>query len=208
MTKGAEDHILDDRVRFYLRNRADIDEWAKLRSEAHVAFDTYFRGLEPDLESLFADTPADVRIAFHEGLPRFVCWLDHWPLTDSGHPVISVALEWPKGVIPDAPDAAPYVGVLVLMNEAPAEALRAAFRQGAVEIRDRDGWKHTKTWPVWQRVVAEGEYWDELDDYRSELLLAVQKTWDTFAGLIDQATAGVNQDGEPPDEMTTTAPNG
>ncbi len=179
--------VLDDRIRFYLRNRADIDEWARIRDDARAVFNQFMRTLGPHIEERLED---GVRVGFHDNLPRWVCWREGWPVIDTEHnrnPVISVPLEWTARVIPDDPAQAPYLGVLVLLDHPDGQALRSTFRDQVLDVRERGGWHHTRQWPVWRRVIAEGAYWDDLDGYRKRLLDDLATAWATFSPVIQKA---------------------
>ena len=189
--------ILDDRARFYLRNRADIEEWASLGSQARTSLHHYLQGLGPDIEERLAGDGSQVNVEYHDGNPRFVCWLEEWDaVNESGHPLLSVALEWTRNVTPDHPDRAPYVGVLALLSTPRGERLRRAFRDRAIETRTRQGWKHNNTWPAWKPVLADGEYWDHLDGYREQLLKELATTWEAFSGHITDAAASLDAEPE------------
>jgi len=52
----------DERVRFYLRNRDRIEEWAALRAEAAAAIDEWLFELRPAVEDLAQGFGSDVRV--------------------------------------------------------------------------------------------------------------------------------------------------
>lgn len=183
---------LDDRARFYLSHRAEIEEWAALRGEATAAISQYLSGIGPTIEDALADLDEAIIVQpylDYDNWPRFVCCLPDWPVeAEHGHAVIAVVLEWDKNrVALDSPDLAPYTGVRIEMNDPLGPPLRAAFMARARTTRDRERWQHQKMWPAWDRWPAEGAYWDDLDAYRDLAVERLVHTWNTFAGFIAQA---------------------
>lgn len=193
-----EGAVFDDRVLFYLRHRADIEEWAALAGEASEAVDGYLRRLRPAIENRLAGGEEERLVRrFLDGNHRFLTGYERWPASKNGHWHISVALEWPKRTTLDHRGRCPYVGVMVPQSHDAGKTLGAKFRELADDTRKIHGWGTSPWWPVYRPVAAPASYWENLDSYREQLLDAIDDTWEKFGLYIDEALEGATPVAQP-----------
>lgn len=176
----------DERVRFYLRHRQQIEEWAALRSEATSAIDAWLGEMGSDVADL--DLGADVELqvvrADEQAYPAFRFTRTTWGRAPH---VLSVGLEWQRGktVLSDA--SAPYVGVRAPQSEPIGVALRA--HEALTETRSRRRDRASIWWPAYCYVPAPIAFPEGADEYRQSLLAQLRSVWDAYAPLIDLVVA-------------------
>lgn len=117
----------DERVRFYLRHRARLEEWAGLRSEAVAAVHAWLVGLRPDVKRLASELGPDVlvqaRVSDDTDWPSFLLFRSAWPVRSEG-PAACVALEWGRRRVVLHDDDWPYVGLRSFKDDPIGIALR------------------------------------------------------------------------------------
>lgn len=93
--------IDDERVRFYLRHREQIEQWAALRSEAATAVDDWLLGLRDDVDALMVELGSDVAVCVRDQpdatFPGFLLFRRAWSVKDAADPQSSIGLEWVRG---------------------------------------------------------------------------------------------------------------
>lgn len=180
----------DERVRFYLKHRDQIEEWAALRSEAAVAVDEWLAQLRLDVEELARSLGASVRVHALVGTEQA------WPsfrLTDSvwdekPEPA-SVALEWMRGRTTMRGTFLPYVGVKSPKTTSIGVALRAsdAFRQ----VRQTRKEATTPWWASLKYFAPDAAFPASADAFRETLIEALRDAWRAYSGIVSSVVAGV-----------------
>ncbi len=181
--------IHDERVRFYLRHRERIEEWAALKKEATAALDEWLDGLRP----MIAETTQalgvqlNARIDPDEEWPTYQLVRPTWPLHDSGQPRVCVALQWHRWSVTLGPGEPPYVGV-VCRN---ADPLGLALRSSDAMKTARLARNHrTTSWYAALGYVLPGpEVPDSFDEYRDKLIEELSLAWRAYAPVIDVVLA-------------------
>jgi len=175
----------DEPLRFYLQHRGQIEEWASLRDKVSKATKDAFLGLQPRVESLAGELEVNVNVVNAEkGWPRFELFRHTWR-TANADLVASVFLEIDgRNVMPDSPADAPYTGILVR----DARSSGAALRQGILAEKEgyRAGTLYQGGQLFYRRVIARPNWWEDADQWQSELIAALRATWDKFAARVDQ----------------------
>lgn len=178
----------DERVRFYLRHRVQIAEWAALRADAAEAVDEWLLGLEPHVSALAAQLGAGVASSASTAeelpCPSFQLARATWPRTDAGGLVVSVNLEWVRGRTTLLALASPYVGLRSLKESSLGAVLRADEATKSV----RTGRKDTPNpwWVGYGYVLPKVPFPDEAEKYRQALIDALRAAWNAYAPVVDQ----------------------
>jgi hypothetical protein len=184
--------VPDERVAFYLKHQQRIEEWAALAPDAQSAAQQFLRSCEPDLLTLAATLGPDLRsfVSLDEPWPKLFVCRSEW-LTDadsSKSPWVAIGLEWQATEVTfGGHKKSAYSGVWV-NEEAPGgpqfrATLNAAFRDAGLPSTPRLEWSN-EWWPVYRWEPAQGDYWDDLRPYRSQLVDAVQFFWKNFEPTI------------------------
>jgi hypothetical protein len=181
----------DERVRFYLRHREKIEEWAALRSESAVAVDEWLLGLRPDVERLARDLDRNVTLHVldrtDEALPGYRLVRTFWPESGNPDPPASVGLEWIRGRTTLRASTSPYVG-LRAPKERPLGALirqTDSFRKARVHRKDTAGpW-----WVGYGYVSPSPAFPEDAEEYRAALIDALRRAWADYAPLVDAVVA-------------------
>ena len=183
----------DERVRFYLKHRQQIETWAALRKEASAAVDAWLRTLVDDVEQLAGDLGTDVRALPPEDegdWPFFGLVRETWS-AGGARPWIKVGLQWVRKDVLLREGQVPYVGVSTYVGEDHGVKLRAAFRKHADPTRRARGDRTTPWWPALREVPCDFDYWDKRDAARDTLLAALREAFEVYSPLVDQAVATV-----------------
>lgn len=178
----------DERIRFYLRHRDQIEAWAGLRAETGVAIDALLERLSDEVEGLVTELGDDVVLTptiDGDAYPRFLLQRDGWGCGPAG-PRVAVTLEWVRGKTFLAGTASPYVGVRFALTDDATRLVRNDFRDATQTIRSRRSDKATPWWPCLGYVPADGPFWDDFDAYREKLMRALRSAWEEYAGAVDE----------------------
>jgi hypothetical protein len=187
--------VMDERVRFYLRHREQIEAWAALKSEAAAAIDERLEQLVEDVEGLVGDLGDDVELSAvvqGEAYPRLLLHRKSWRQTE-GSPEASVALEWARGKTLLGPTACPYVGVRFDISTERVRLLRNAFRDRVQPTRAARGDKATPWWPCLRNLPGSGEFWDDFQPYRQQLVDALEQAWVAYQDPLGQVLTAAEE---------------
>ncbi len=176
-----DDHprrIRDPRARFYLDHRAQIEEWAALRSEAGRALYDLLLDLVDELavevqergERLARTADLD-----KGGYPRLVLEDASWRAPTELNAPYGLALEWERATIASGGQARVYVAVRADPDHPRYDAVKEQVRSAAAGWKRQlgAGWQGTSTtWPCFRYLHANGQALDEvalLQQARQEL---------------------------------------
>ncbi|HLG55146.1 MAG TPA: hypothetical protein VI485_07435 [Vicinamibacterales bacterium] len=181
--------LTDERVRFYLRHRDQLEEWWTLRLEAASAIDEWLNGLTVDFESLAADIGKDVDlvVAFEDAWPSLFLKRSTWPGTIAANATVLIGLQWARGKTLLGASNSPYVGIHCEKTTAIARALREDTQLQDSRRQRKD--KQTGWWPAFSYVLPEEPFPEQADKYRQRLLDSVREAWNTYASTVDRAVA-------------------
>lgn len=183
--------IDDDRVRFYLRHREQIEQWAALRSEAASAIDEWLLALRGDVEELVAELGPDVTVCVRHttdnAWPGFLLFRRAWSVKDATNPQPSVGLEWGRASTTLRGTAAPYVGLRSFRDTELGAAFRgrADLKRVRAERRDATG----PNWVAYGYVLPSEPFPENEAGYRALLLEALRDAWRAYAPFVDDSTA-------------------
>lgn len=176
--------IEDEPVRFFLRNRTQIEEWAALAVEAKQLAHKVMTAVGGQL----AERPpagAEV-IAGEEG--GYGGWLLARPdwLGEDGRPIAAVGIAWSLKAV-DFRRGNSWIGIWRGERDQPdpvADALRSSLADAAQELGLRNkGWPR---WPMYRTAPGPtGEFWDDLRPWLDELESSVRSVWERTAEEID-----------------------
>ncbi len=190
--------LSDERVRFYLRHRDQIETWAALRSEAAAAIDTELERIRDDIESLAADLGDDVLLLTKiegEAYPRFLLHRESWK-QNANDPVVSIALEWMRGKTFLNGNASAYVGIRVTVKDQATRKLRTSIKDATQTQRSERGDRVGQWWPCLRYCPCVEPFWDDFETYRRQLLGELRHAWEAY----DAPLESVVQSAEPPGE--------
>lgn len=182
------DRIDDEPVRFFLRHRAQIEEWAGLVAEARRLA---AQALNSVGEHLAADPPAgaDVATVDDGNYDARRLYRPSW-VGDDGRPVAAIGVGWsPMSV--DFRAGSCWIGVWRGLRDEPdavVDELRASLAKPAEVLGLKSkGWRQ---WPLYRSAPGPaGEFWDDLGPWLSEIERLVRWVWDGVADDIDVIVA-------------------
>ena len=183
--------LTDERVIFYLRNQARIEEWAAIRTEAAATIDVWLSELGQPIEALGKEQEMGGNVDFLADTNAETAW----PLIKLGRPAwnagqagvdVAVALQWARGRTTLHGNNLPYVGVIAPQARPLGSALRASL--DVRELRKNRKELTSIYWVAYHYVAPPPEFWTiaAQDSYREQLLRAVGETWLAYAPIIDR----------------------
>jgi hypothetical protein len=177
------DQIEDEPVRFFLRHRAQIEEWAALASEAkqiaHQAMTTVGDRLAENPlagAEIFAgdDGGNDARLLYRPG------WLG-----DDGRPMAAVGIGWRPTTVDFKPSSS-WIGVWRGQRDDPdplVDRLQSSLAElaAALELTHKE-----KQWPLYKYGPGpSGVFWDDLQPWLKEIEDEVRTVWARAADEMD-----------------------
>lgn len=185
--------IDDERVRFYFRNRMQIEEWAALRTEAAMAVDEWLEQLGPELSDLADQLGSDVRLCTRidkeQALPSFRLYRLAWP-TNADDDLVCIALEWVRYQTTMRKGFTPYVGVRAPKGHPFGQALRSSEQLKQVRLTRKDNHSPASTsWPAYGYVVPPADFPVSTDSYRTDLIEALRIAWTAYEPIVTSVLA-------------------
>lgn len=188
-----DDPLGDDRLRFFLKNRALIEQWASLGKEVTAAIDEILQGLAPEMEALASRLGQDVFSGLYgpaSQWPRFAFARSTWPRVPE-EPLLAVTLEWQANrVNPSGPNG-PYVGIRIpdplKVGSSVTDRLKAITKGRLRGYTVLSQW-----WPAHKRLPATrgSEWWVDVPGWRAEMVDAVAAAWPQLESAVEEALAG------------------
>ncbi len=184
----------DDRVKFYLRNRDQIEQWAALRVEAASAMDEWLGSLAPEVQAL-ADRlskggPQVIAVAMLDpegAYPKLKLTRPAWQAASGAEGGVSVCLEWQRARTTLYGALTPYVGIHAAKSTPVGVTLR---QQPLVTPRTGEPTRTTNAWwaALW-RIAPPRDFPAEQARYRQMLIEGMETAWEDYAERIDRAVA-------------------
>jgi hypothetical protein len=182
------DDLGDERIRFFLRNRADIKAWAAIESDVIAATRELLARAQPLVEEAFATLEPTAVVGRHDSGPweRIFVQREGWP------PSVGLALEWHRDVDPLA--NAPKVGVFWWAD--PPTLVDPRSRLGLVVDRNalqKLGYKvpMSGVWPVGAYVKSGPDWWRDPQAWITGIVQLLVAGWPLVALQIDEVLLGV-----------------
>ncbi|WP_430788090.1 PD-(D/E)XK nuclease family protein [Actinoplanes sp. G11-F43] len=176
----------DDKTKFYLRHRSQIEEWAALRDEAvkevEAAVELGMDSIDPAILA-----KADYGWTSNAAYTTYELTRPAWQL---GALQATIALQWHgPGLLIDGDSTWPYVGVRIyhaksLAKDRLAKLLTERLEEHAVKL----GWNHSQIaqgWLWWRFVKPTGSD-EELESLTETCRNAVEDGWRTLSGPLDE----------------------
>jgi hypothetical protein len=185
----------DERLRFYLRHRNQIEEWLALGKEVRTATVELFGALQPEMEALAASLGDDVRQRFVPGQwSSYQFWRETWPSAAAGpgvavnteaFPTVAVSMECPRDVDP-AGDTPPSVGVSINSTD---KELVIAIKEATKGLTGR--YKRGSVWPIYRPLPAAAgvDWYQDARSWQQELVREMKEAWQELEPLIDPVLA-------------------
>jgi len=185
----------DERVRFYLRHREQIEAWAALRTETASAIDDLLEQMAEDVDELATELDGDVVMTSRvdgQNYPHFLLHRAEWGFEPT-NPQAAVGFEWARSKTFLAGAHSPYVGVRFDISDNDTRILRNAFRDAVQATRSNRKDKASPYWPCYRYLPADGEFWLDFTPYRAQVIAALRDAWSVYERAItgvlaDEAT--------------------
>lgn len=169
--------IDDERIRFYLRHQAEIDEWAAVGDDVHPIADAFYASLLPDVEAA-APEGVSVRLTGERWL-RIALANPAW--RTRYRPTVEVAFEW-KRETAGFTTGQRRIGVRVARGEPDGPATVAALTEALADAREPAFASHGGHWPAFrQEPPPSGPWWDDLGPFREQLVGSLLEAWHRLA---------------------------
>jgi hypothetical protein len=173
----------DERIQFFLRNRADIKAWAAIEPDVMAATRELLARAQPEIEEALLALDHDVLVGRHDGGPweRIFARRERWPES------LGLALEWHRNVDPTSNP--PKMGVFWCADRPTSEEQRTRF----ATVVDRPalqklGYKvpMSAVWPVGAFVPAAPDWWQDPPSWITATVERLSAAWPLIAPLVDE----------------------
>lgn len=176
--------IEDEPLRFFLRHRAQIEEWAALAGEAKRLAHQVMIAVGDRL----AERPpagSEVMAGEEGGYRSWLLYRPEWVGQD-GQPIAAVGIVW-SGKAVDFRKGDSWIGVWRGLRDKPdplIDVLRSSLAPAAENLGLKSkGWPE---WPLYRSAPAPtGEFWDDLRPWLDQLERSVRSVWELTAEDID-----------------------
>jgi len=180
--------IGDERIAFYLENRRQIDEWARLKTEAVDAVYAVFQQLGEKLEAAVSGLDgAPLLMPFLESsYPAYALIESSWPPAEPDRRVpVGVTLEMHRGELLSGPSVPKiYLGIRTERSLPGSKDLHTALRAACGE----QNFYATSYWPSLRYVPSPTDrWWEDRQAFEQTLVGGLVKAWDDLAPLVRTA---------------------
>lgn len=189
--------IDDPKIAFYLKNQALIEEWSRLAKGASSVVDTFLCSCERDLAQLAKgfSPNASLIVQLEGDYPKILLYQPAW-IRSNGPPIelhAGIGLEWHRDTglgFAQSPNCA-YAGVWTNLHVDSGKNLSRNLRRafGDAGLSRQHGLVSHEWWPAYRYEMATGEFWNDLNVYRLQLVESVRFFWTTFAPKVQEAVA-------------------
>lgn len=207
-TLGSGSPLADDRIQFFLKNRALIAEWASIADELAAETERELLALRPAIAAeIGAQHGREAHVTERRagGSRGVLLHLPAWGTAGSDAPDVALGIGWEGSLVhpdPAWPGASvPYVGVVASRTTERGrrieEDLRRAIPDGVPQgkpFRARPAatapeYVHGIDWVAYRRVPADPSWYRDLVAWRMSVIAAVRGCWEDWAPRIDAAIA-------------------
>lgn len=178
----------DERVRFYIRHREQIEQWAMLRTEAAAAMDDWLAGLEPEIEAMARERGPDVLVRRNSdpAFPVILLERDGWG-RGSATDLLGVGLGWARGKTSLRGQGLPYVGLFAGKTPGLGEAVRASEEVRRARVARKE--TSSQWWAAYAYIPPPSSFPDEVEPYREVLLNTLRTAWETYDPIVSTLVA-------------------
>jgi hypothetical protein len=187
-----DDLFSDERIQFFLRNRADIKAWAAIEADVIAATKELLASAQGQIEEAFSTIEPTALIGRHDSgsWERLFVRRENWPSA------VALALEWqPRTVDPLA--NGPKVGVFWWADPPTLEAPRSRLAQLADKnALQRLGYKvpMSGVWPIGMYVKSAPDWWRDPGAWIAGIVAQMTSAWPLVAPQIDEVLDGWSPD--------------
>jgi hypothetical protein len=169
--QGAD--LFDVPTTFFLTHREQIERWYALKARAAEAVHEYLLTFHDELEAVAAEEDLELRL-FETGRQRWnlLLWPPDMALDAKGEPPIAVGLRWHRiDTVIEEEARAPRVGVRVgrAGRNDVWERFLSSGQPSTRQLRDQEGYRSDRIWPVFRNVPSTPHWWADLDGYRAQV---------------------------------------
>ena len=182
--------IKDERIKFYLKHRQQIEEWAKIKESvhkfAHEFYANLFEHLRDEAQKSETFDHVDIKIVINGGSenPSIRFRRCNWPEAEGG-PRLDLA--WWKAKV-DFLGRNVWCGIRVDQGTCYRPVLDKTRGECPEVYRRYDKW-----YPMYRYIDPPGkDFWEDskLEEYGNSVIKTVLKAWCDLALLVDKAVAG------------------
>jgi hypothetical protein len=179
-----DDLFDDERIQFFLRNRADIKAWAAIESDVTAATRELLARSQPAFEERVLAMEPEALIGRGDGgqFERIVARRSHWP------PTVALSLEWNRSVDPVG-NSRPKMGVFWWADPPTLVDPRSRFVQTVDKAQlQRLGYKVPldSVWPVGAYEAAATDWWRQPSAWIESIVERLTAIWPVVAPHIDE----------------------
>jgi hypothetical protein len=180
------DRIEDERVLFYLKHKDLIETWAGVKKDVATAANRFYMSLASDLKQRAPDLGDDVRVWVREGAWSSLGFYRE-PWYGVTGPLISATFEWHSSATFN--DGTRYVGLRSHTEEEGGVALLPHAKREVKDATGIAGFKVGQNWPAYRNAPspASGAFWEDLSEFRADLVEAVVESWAAFHEPAERA---------------------
>jgi len=182
---------LDERAKFYLKHKAQIEIWYKLKKHISTCSDQFFCSLEEGFKSLAQQQYINEEALIDVEHGRLGLCKKSWLDENKSRHRVAIALGWNKssGSFEDG-----YSGIWVDKDVAAAPKLAQKIKDIFDGVRGERGFSTSGWWPAWKyEKPTDPDYWSNLDVFGQELIERIEERWKEFSPIVDQAIAAVGE---------------
>lgn len=178
----------DERIRFYLRHRALIDQWARIKVELPAVCGKFFWSLQDDIEERFLLDETIQLYREEEGnTPKLFVYRKSWlppeqpTSVENPRPLVGIGIEWQRKRA-DFGKGTAYVGI---WNDQ-RSPLKRSLVQELTTIADRVAKSQRRNATPWwtERTFVEPpnneSYWENLSPFRNLILEEIGSYWNRY----------------------------
>jgi hypothetical protein len=180
-----DDLFGDERIQFFLRNRADIKAWAAIETDVIAATRELLARAQTGIEERMLTFDPNILVGRRDAGPweRILARREHWPES------VGLTLEWHRSVDPLG-TAPPKLGVFWWADPPTLEEPRTRLVQAVDKAPlQRLGFKipMSGVWPIGMFVVAAPDWWRDAESWILGIVDQFAATWPLVAPDIDEA---------------------
>lgn len=183
--------IDDEKLKFYLRNERQIDEWSAIATRVPDEVDRFLLSCANSVQGLAVSLGAEF-VAFLDGAwPKLLIVRPEWRIgrTDLR---MGIGVQWHRGLVSFSKGERPIVGVWAHIDAPGGSSLSNAMKTIFSRSNLLNSYSSNQWWPAWRYETAPNGFWDDLEPFRTQLLGAVRTTWTRFHECAEAAISSNN----------------
>jgi len=180
---------LDPKVIFYLTNKDQIDEWYNLSVRAADAAHKFFCDIAPDVEdlSIKLDGNPIMGTDFEDPWPGIYLYQKNWFDKTLDYPFIAIMFYWNRK---NASFTNTWCGVWINQEMKDYEKFKPILFEAIKKTAPKNKFieRYTGEWAIYRNEKPKAKlYWDNLDDYKTQILSSLEENCNLFWSAMDKA---------------------